>query len=152
MSLTGLVALVTADPTIASAVEAARAPAAAPLDITAPKPFQPFAVAAIAAPRELGGADRPVLGRGDKADSPETCAVPYESRMEENALRVGRCARADEDHEASKTQRPRCRETSFGVVEPHPQRHCVRERAVPDHRPERFGRGATEGSLEAIHV
>jgi transcription-repair coupling factor (superfamily II helicase) len=61
MSLTGLVALVTADPTIASAVEAARAPAAAPLDITAPKPFQPFAVAAIAAPRELGGADRPVL-------------------------------------------------------------------------------------------
>ncbi|MEQ4203818.1 transcription-repair coupling factor [Actinopolymorpha sp. B9G3] len=61
MGLTGLIELVVADPAIAAAVEAARASAAAPLDLTAPKAVQPFAVAALAAPTDTGGADRPVL-------------------------------------------------------------------------------------------
>jgi transcription-repair coupling factor (superfamily II helicase) len=61
MSLSGLIELVVADPAIAAAVEAARASAAAPLDLTAPKAVQPFAVAALAAPTDKGGADRPVL-------------------------------------------------------------------------------------------
>jgi transcription-repair coupling factor (superfamily II helicase) len=61
MGLTGLISLVVADPAIAAAVEKARASAAAPLDLTAPKAVQPFAVAALAAPTDRGGANRPIL-------------------------------------------------------------------------------------------
>jgi transcription-repair coupling factor (superfamily II helicase) len=58
MSLTGLLDAVLADPALASAVEAAGADA---LDLTAPEALRPFAVAALAADRERGGAARPVL-------------------------------------------------------------------------------------------
>jgi transcription-repair coupling factor (superfamily II helicase) len=61
MSLSGLIELVVSDPAISAAVEAARSRAAAPLDLTAPKAVQPFAVAALAGPTDRGGADRPVL-------------------------------------------------------------------------------------------
>ncbi|WP_020576114.1 transcription-repair coupling factor [Actinopolymorpha alba] len=61
MSLTGLVELVVADPALTAAVAAAQAPTAAPLDLTAPKALQPFAVAALAASPEHGGAGRTVL-------------------------------------------------------------------------------------------
>jgi transcription-repair coupling factor (superfamily II helicase) len=58
MSLTGLLDAVLADPALASAVEAAGVEA---LDLTAPEALRPFAVAALAADRERGGAARPVL-------------------------------------------------------------------------------------------
>ncbi|GAA2755811.1 transcription-repair coupling factor [Actinopolymorpha rutila] len=61
MSLTGLVELVVADPALAAAVETARAGAGAPLDLTAPKALQPFAIAALAAAPDHGGAGRTVL-------------------------------------------------------------------------------------------
>ncbi|MGW5364581.1 transcription-repair coupling factor [Actinopolymorpha pittospori] len=61
MSLTGLVELAVADPALAAAVHAARQSAAAPLDLTAPKALQPFAIAALAAPPDQGGAGRTVL-------------------------------------------------------------------------------------------
>ena len=61
MSLTGLIELVVADPALAAAVASARASAAAPLDLTAPKALQPFAVAALAAAADHGGAGRTVL-------------------------------------------------------------------------------------------
>jgi transcription-repair coupling factor (superfamily II helicase) len=61
MSLTGLISPVATDPAISAAVEAARASVARPLDLTAPKAVQPFAVAALAASEDHGGADRPVL-------------------------------------------------------------------------------------------
>ncbi len=61
MSLTGLIDLVVADPALAAAVETARAGAGAPLDLTAPKSLQPFAIAALAAAPDHGGAGRTVL-------------------------------------------------------------------------------------------
>ncbi len=61
MSLSGLIELVVSDPAISAAVAAARSSAAAPLDLTAPKAVQPFAVAALAGSADQGGADRPVL-------------------------------------------------------------------------------------------
>ncbi|MCW2504750.1 MAG: transcription-repair coupling factor, partial [Actinomycetia bacterium] len=58
MSLTGLLDTVLADPALAGAVQAA---GSGSLDITAPEAMRPFAVAALAADRERGGAARPVL-------------------------------------------------------------------------------------------
>ncbi len=58
MTLAGLLDAVLADPALAGAVRAAGAPA---LDLSAPAAFHPFAVAAVAASTDRGGAGRPVL-------------------------------------------------------------------------------------------
>ncbi len=58
MTMSGLLDAVLADAALAGAVAAAGTPA---LDISAPPALQPFAVAALAAPTERGGAGRPVL-------------------------------------------------------------------------------------------
>ncbi|MEP6698038.1 MAG: DEAD/DEAH box helicase, partial [Pseudonocardiales bacterium] len=58
MTLAGLLDAVLADPALIGAVAAAGSEA---LDLSAPHALQPFAVAAIAATRDRGGAGRPVL-------------------------------------------------------------------------------------------
>jgi transcription-repair coupling factor (superfamily II helicase) len=61
VSLSGLVDLITQDPTIAEAVGDARSRALTALDITAPPPMRPLIAAALAASADRGGAGRPVL-------------------------------------------------------------------------------------------
>ncbi|GAB3428833.1 transcription-repair coupling factor [Flindersiella endophytica] len=61
MSLTGLTSLITADPALSAAVQQALQSGSPPLDLTAPKSVQPFAITAIAADSERGGAGRTVL-------------------------------------------------------------------------------------------
>ncbi|MBI1758398.1 MAG: transcription-repair coupling factor [Actinobacteria bacterium] len=58
MSLAGLLDAVLADPSLAHAVAAAGAPQH---DLSAPPPLYPFAIAALAAAADRGGAGRPVL-------------------------------------------------------------------------------------------
>jgi len=58
VTLAGLLDAVLADPALAGAVRAA---GSAALDMSAPGALQPFAVAALAAPADRGGAGRPVL-------------------------------------------------------------------------------------------
>ncbi len=61
VTLSGLVDLITQDPTISEAVGDARLRALTALDITAPPPLRPLIAAALAASHDRGGAGRPVL-------------------------------------------------------------------------------------------
>ena len=61
MSLTPLLSPLLRDPALAAALDAARHPGAAPLDLSGPQSLQPFVLAALSASREDGGAGRTVL-------------------------------------------------------------------------------------------
>jgi transcription-repair coupling factor (superfamily II helicase) len=60
-TLAGLVDALIQDPTMAETIDDARSGVLRALDVTAPAPLRPLIAAAIAASRERGGADRPVL-------------------------------------------------------------------------------------------
>jgi transcription-repair coupling factor (superfamily II helicase) len=85
MTLRGLTPLLLQDPVLAGAVEGAREGSLPALDLTAPRALRPFVVAALAADRDDGGAQRPVLavtatGR-EAEDLTESlrCLLPPES-------------------------------------------------------------------------
>ncbi len=61
MTLSGLVDLITTEPTIAESIGDARARTLTALDLTAPTSLRPLLAAALAASTDRGGADRPVL-------------------------------------------------------------------------------------------
>jgi len=61
VTLSGLVRLFTSHPTLTETLADARSASVNALDLTMPPPVRPLVAAALAAPTEWGGADRPVL-------------------------------------------------------------------------------------------
>jgi transcription-repair coupling factor (superfamily II helicase) len=84
-SLRALAQLVATDPTLAEAVAAARGSEVMTLDLTAPQALRPFAVAALAAEQEHGGAGRPVLAVTATAREAEDLVAALESILDAEA-------------------------------------------------------------------
>ena len=61
MTLSGLVDIFCTEPTIVRTIADARGGRQQVLDLTSPPPMRPFIAAALAATKQHGGADRPVL-------------------------------------------------------------------------------------------